>query len=178
MKQLQISKLITNREGQSVEKYLQEISRVALLTPNEEVELCKRIQNGESAALVKLTKANLRFVVSVAKNYQNYGMPLSDLINEGNVGLIKAGQRFDDTRGFRFISYAIWWIRQAIMYAIASQSRTVRLPFNRMRLVTQISKTYSKLEQEFEREPTLEELADVLNITAAEVRDTINASGR
>ncbi len=178
MRQLKISKQITNRESQSLDKYLQEIGKVDLLTPDEEVELAKRIKEGDQIALEKLTKANLRFVVSVAKQYQNQGLSLGDLINEGNLGLIKAAQRFDETRGFKFISYAVWWIRQSILQALAEQSRIVRLPLNRVGSLNKISKTFSALEQKFEREPSPEELADVLEVTTAEVVDTMKISGR
>ena len=159
MRQLKISKSITNRESESLEKYLQEIGKVDLITPEEEVKLALRIKQGDQAALDKLTKANLRFVVSVAKQYQNQGLTLPDLINEGNLGLIKAAQRFDETRGFKFISYGVWWIRQSIMQALAEQSRIVRLPLNKVGLTNRISRAYSHLEQEFERTPTAEELA-------------------
>ena len=178
MRQLKISKQITNRESQSLDKYLQEIGRVDLLTPDEEVDLAKRIKSGDQIALEKLTKANLRFVVSVAKQYQNQGLTLGDLINEGNLGLIKAAQRFDETRGFKFISYAVWWIRQSILQALAEQSRIVRLPLNRVGSLNKISKTFSELEQKFEREPSPEELAEVLQLTTAEVVDTLKISGR
>ncbi len=178
MRQLKISKQITNRESQSLDKYLQEIGKVDLLTPDEEVELAKRIKEGDQIALEKLTKANLRFVVSVAKQYQNQGLSLGDLINEGNLGLIKAAQRFDETRGFKFISYAVWWIRQSILQALAEQSRIVRLPLNRVGSLNKISKTFSELEQKYEREPSAEELAEVLDVTTAEVVDTMKISGR
>ena len=178
MRQLKISKQITNRESQSLDKYLQEIGKVDLLTPDEEVELAKRIKEGDQIALEKLTKANLRFVVSVAKQYQNQGLSLGDLINEGNLGLIKAAQRFDETRGFKFISYAVWWIRQSILQALAEQSRIVRLPLNRVGSLNKISKTFSELEQKYEREPSPEELAEVLDLTTAEVVDTMKISGR
>ena len=178
MRQLKISKQITNRESQSLDKYLQEIGKVDLLTPDEEVELAKRIKDGDQIALEKLTKANLRFVVSVAKQYQNQGLSLGDLINEGNLGLIKAAQRFDETRGFKFISYAVWWIRQSILQALAEQSRIVRLPLNRVGSLNKISKTFSELEQKYEREPSPEELAEVLDVTTAEVVDTMKISGR
>lgn len=178
MRQLKISKQITNRESQSLDKYLQEIGKVDLITAEEEVVLAKRIQQGDQRALEKLTKANLRFVVSVAKQYQNQGLTLGDLINEGNLGLIKAGQRFDETRGFKFISYAVWWIRQSILQALAEQSRIVRLPLNRVGSLNKISKAFSQLEQEFEREPTAEELALVLDMTATDVEDTMKVSGR
>ena len=178
MRQLKISKQITNRESQSLDKYLQEIGKVDLLTPDEEVTLAQRIRDGDQQALEKLTKANLRFVVSVAKQYQNQGLSLGDLINEGNLGLIKAAKRFDETRGFKFISYAVWWIRQSILQALAEQSRIVRLPLNRVGSLNKISKTFSDLEQKFEREPSPEELAAVLDISPAEVVDTLKISGR
>ncbi|CAA9273527.1 MAG: RNA polymerase sigma factor RpoD [uncultured Cytophagales bacterium] len=178
MRQLKISKQITNRESQSLDKYLQEIGKVDLLTPDEEVELAKRIREGDQLALEKLTKANLRFVVSVAKQYQNQGLSLGDLINEGNLGLIKAAQRFDETRGFKFISYAVWWIRQSILQALAEQSRIVRLPLNRVGSLNKISKTFSELEQKYEREPSPEELAEVLEVTTSEIVDTLKISGR
>jgi RNA polymerase primary sigma factor len=178
MRQLKISKQITNRESQSLDKYLQEIGKVDLLTPDEEVDLAKRIREGDQLALEKLTKANLRFVVSVAKQYQNQGLSLGDLINEGNLGLIKAAQRFDETRGFKFISYAVWWIRQSILQALAEQSRIVRLPLNRVGSLNKISKTFSELEQKFEREPSPEELAEVLEVSTSEVVDTLKISGR
>ncbi len=178
MRQLKISKQITNRESQSLDKYLQEIGKVDLLTADEEVVLAKRIREGDQLALEKLTKANLRFVVSVAKQYQNQGLSLGDLINEGNLGLIKAAPRFDETRGFKFISYAVWWIRQSILQALAEQSRIVRLPLNRVGSLNKISKTFSELEQKFEREPSPEELAEVLEVTAGEVVDTMKISGR
>ncbi len=178
MRQLKISKQITNRESQSLDKYLQEIGKVDLLTPDEEVDLAKRIRAGDQLALEKLTKANLRFVVSVAKQYQNQGLTLGDLINEGNLGLIKAAQRFNETRGFKFISYAVWWIRQSILQALAEQSRIVRLPLNRVGSLNKISKTFSELEQKYEREPSPDELADVLEVTTNEVVDTMKISGR
>ena len=178
MRQLKISKQITNRESQSLDKYLQEIGKVDLLTADEEVVLAKRIREGDQLALEKLTKANLRFVFSVAKQYQNQGLSLGDLINEGNLGLIKAAQRFDETRGFKFISYAVWWIRQSILQALAEQSRIVRLPLNRVGSLNKISKTFSELEQKFEREPSPEELAEVLEVSASEVVDTMKISGR
>ncbi|MFL5728670.1 MAG: RNA polymerase sigma factor RpoD/SigA [Cytophagaceae bacterium] len=178
MRQLKISKQITNRESQSLDKYLQEIGKVDLLTPDEEVELAKRIREGDQLALEKLTKANLRFVVSVAKQYQNQGLSLGDLINEGNLGLIKAAQRFDETRGFKFISYAVWWIRQSILQALAEQSRIVRLPLNRVGSLNKISKTFSELEQKYEREPSPDELAEVLEVSTSEVVDTLKISGR
>lgn len=178
MRQLKITKSITNRESQSLEKYLQEIGKVELISAEEEVKLAERIRNGDQAALEKLTKANLRFVVSVAKQYQNQGLTLPDLINEGNLGLIKAAQRFDETRGFKFISYAVWWIRQSILQALAEQSRIVRLPLNKVGLTNRISKAYSQLEQEFEREPTPEELATFLNIETEEVAATLGVAAR
>ncbi|MCB0639193.1 MAG: sigma-70 family RNA polymerase sigma factor, partial [Lewinella sp.] len=178
MRQLKITKSITNRESQSLEKYLQEIGKVDLLTPEEEVELAKRIKQGDQAALEKLTKANLRFVVSVAKQYQNQGLSLSDLINEGNLGLIKAAQRFDETRGFKFISYAVWWIRQSILQALAEQSRIVRLPLNKVGSLNKINKAFSELEQEFEREPSPEELAEQLEIPTEEVETTLGVAAR
>ncbi|OWP63027.1 RNA polymerase subunit sigma [Hymenobacter amundsenii] len=178
MRQLKISKQITNRESQSLDKYLQEIGKVDLLTPDEEVTLAQRIKAGDQLALEKLTKANLRFVVSVAKQYQNQGLSLGDLINEGNLGLIKAAKRFDETRGFKFISYAVWWIRQSILQALAEQSRIVRLPLNRVGSLNKISKSFSELEQKFEREPSPEEIAEVLELTTSEVVDTLKISGR
>ena len=178
MRQLKISKQITNRESQSLDKYLQEIGKVDLLTPDEEVTLAQRIRAGDQQALEKLTKANLRFVVSVAKQYQNQGLSLGDLINEGNLGLIKAAKRFDETRGFKFISYAVWWIRQSILQALAEQSRIVRLPLNRVGSLNKISKSFSELEQKFEREPSPEEIAEVLELTTSEVVDTLKISGR
>ena len=178
MRQLKITKSITNRESQSLEKYLHEIGKVELITPEEEVKLAVRIKQGDQLALDKLTKANLRFVVSVAKQYQNQGLTLPDVINEGNLGLIKAAQRFDETRGFKFISYAVWWIRQSILQALAEQSRIVRLPLNKLGLTNRISKAYSQLEQEFEREPTPEELAILLDMETEEVSATMGASIR
>jgi RNA polymerase primary sigma factor len=176
MRQLKITKSITNRESQSLEKYLQEIGKVELITPEEEVQLAERIKTGDEKALDKLTKANLRFVVSVAKQYQNQGLTLPDLINEGNVGLIKAARRFDETRGFKFISYAVWWIRQSILQALAEQSRIVRLPLNKVGLTNRISRAYSQLEQEYEREPTSEEIAQLLDVEIEEVEATISSS--
>ena len=178
MRQLKITKSITNRESQSLEKYLQEIGKVGLITPEEEVKLAIRIKQGDQQALDRLTKANLRFVVSVSKQYQNQGLSLSDLINEGNLGLIKAAQRFDETRGFKFISYAVWWIRQSILQALAEQSRIVRLPLNKVGLSNRISKAYSLLEQEFERAPTAEELADFMSISKEEIEATLGNSTR
>jgi RNA polymerase primary sigma factor len=178
MRQLKITKSITNRESQSLEKYLQEIGKVELITPEEEVKLAIRIKQGDQKALDKLTKANLRFVVSVAKQYQNQGLTLPDLINEGNLGLIKAAQRFDETRGFKFISYAVWWIRQSILQALAEQSRIVRLPLNKVGLTNRIAKAYSMLEQQFEREPSAEELAELLELDIEEVTSTLGLGGR
>lgn len=178
MRQLKISKSITNRESESLEKYLQEIGKVDLISPEEEVKLALRIKQGDQQALDKLTKANLRFVVSVAKQYQNQGLTLPDLINEGNLGLIKAAQRFDETRGFKFISYGVWWIRQSIMQALAEQSRIVRLPLNKVGLTNRISRAYSHLEQEYERTPTAEELAFFLDIETEEVSATMNVAAR
>lgn len=178
MRQLKISKSITNRESQSLEKYLQEISKVDLISPEEEVQLALKIRNKDQQALDRLVKANLRFVVSVAKQYQNQGLTLPDLINEGNLGLIKAAFRFDETRGFKFISYAVWWIRQSILQALAEQSRIVRLPLNKVGLTNRIRKAYLQLEQEFEREPTPEELSVLLEIELDEVRATINIGTR
>jgi len=178
MRQLKITKSITNRESQSLEKYLQEIGKVDLLTPEEEVDLAKKIKQGDQIALEKLTKANLRFVVSVAKQYQNQGLSLSDLINEGNLGLIKAAQRFDETRGFKFISYAVWWIRQSILQALAEQSRIVRLPLNKVGSLNKITKAFSQLEQEYEREPSPEELAAQLEIPTEEVETTLGVAAR
>ena len=178
MRQLKITKSITNRESQSLEKYLQEIGKVDLLTPEEEVDLAKKIKDGDQDALEKLTKANLRFVVSVAKQYQNQGLSLSDLINEGNLGLIKAAQRFDETRGFKFISYAVWWIRQSILQALAEQSRIVRLPLNKVGSLNKINRAFSELEQEYEREPSSDELAELLEISADEVETTLGVAAR
>lgn len=178
MRQLKITKSITNRESQSLEKYLQEIGKVELINPEEEVKLAILIKQGDERALERLTKANLRFVVSVAKQYQNQGLTLADLINEGNVGLIKAARRFDETRGFKFISYAVWWIRQSILQALAEQSRIVRLPLNKVGLTNRISKAYSQLEQEYEREPTADEIAFLLDIGTDEVAATLGASAR
>jgi RNA polymerase primary sigma factor len=178
MRQLKITKSITNRESQSLEKYLQEIGKVELINPEEEVKLAVRIKQGDQLALDKLTKANLRFVVSVAKQYQNQGLSLPDLINEGNLGLIKAAQRFDETRGFKFISYAVWWIRQSILQALAEQSRIVRLPLNKVGLTNRIQKAYSQLEQEYEREPSPEELAEILELDTDEVSATLVIAAR
>lgn len=171
MRQLKIAKNITNRETQSLDKYLQDISKMSMITAEEEVDLAQRIRAGDDMALEKLTTANLRFVVSVAKQYQNFGMTLGDLINEGNLGLIKAAKRFDETRGFKFISYAVWWIRQSIMQSLAEQSRIVRLPLNRVGALNKIQKTFSILEQQFQREPTAEELGEVMGISASEVAE-------
>ncbi len=178
MRQLKITKSITNRESQSLEKYLQEIGKVELITPEEEVKLATLIKQGDQRALDKLTKANLRFVVSVAKQYQNQGLSLPDLINEGNVGLIKAAQRFDETRGFKFISYAVWWIRQSILQALAEQSRIVRLPLNKVGLTNRIQKAFSLLEQQYEREPSAEELAEVLEMDIEEVSSSLGINSR
>jgi len=178
MRQLKITKQVTNRDTPSLDKYLQEIGKVALITPEEEIELAVKIRQGESKALEKLTRANLRFVVSVAKQYQNQGLSLGDLINEGNLGLIKAAKRFDETRGFKFISYAVWWIRQSIMQALAEQSRIVRLPLNRVGALNRIGKAYRNLEQEFEREPSSEELANELEMDVDDVSETLKISGR
>lgn len=178
MRQLKITKQITNRETQSLDKYLQEIGKVDLITAEMEVDLAKRIRQGDQMALEKLTKANLRFVVSVAKQYQNNGLSLGDLINEGNVGLIKAAMRFDETRGFKFISYAVWWIRQSILQALAEQSRVVRLPLNRVGSINKLHRAFSDLEQKFQREPSTEELADVMEVTQEEVESTMRVTGR
>ena len=178
MRQLKITKSITNRESQSLEKYLQEIGKVELISPEEEVRLATLIKQGDQKALERLTKANLRFVVSVAKQYQNQGLSLPDLINEGNLGLIKAAQRFDETRGFKFISYAVWWIRQSILQALAEQARIVRLPLNKVGLTNRIQKAYSQLEQEFEREPSAEELAELLEMDLDEVSSTLGINVR
>ncbi len=178
MRQLKITKSITNRESQSLEKYLQEIGKVEMISAEEEVQLALRIKQGDQRALERLTKANLRFVVSVAKQYQNQGLSLPDLINEGNLGLIKAAQRFDETRGFKFISYAVWWIRQSILQSLAEQSRIVRLPLNKVGLSNRINKAYQQLEQEFEREPSVEELAELLNLEIEEVSSTLSIGSR
>jgi RNA polymerase primary sigma factor len=175
---VKITKQFTNRESQSLDKYLQEIGKESLITAQDEIELARRIKKGDQAALDHMTKANLRFVVSVAKQYQNKGLPLSDLINEGNIGLIKAAKKFDETRGFKFISYAVWWIKQSIMQAIADQSRMVRLPLNRVGALTKISKVASELEQAFERKPTTEEIAKELDMTAEEVAYALQVAGR
>ena len=178
MRQLKITKSITNRESASLDKYLQEIGREELITAEEEVILAVKIRAGDQAALEKLTKSNLRFVVSVAKQYQNQGLSLPDLINEGNLGLIKAAKRFDETRGFKFISYAVWWIRQSILQALAEQSRIVRLPLNQVGSLNKINKAYSRLEQQFEREPSAEELSEILELPQDKVADTMRVSGR
>src|SRR6201987_4759553 len=178
MRQLKITKQVTNRETASLDKYLQEIGRVDLITAEEEVELARKIKQGDEHALTRLVKANLRFVVSVSKQYQNQGLSLPDLINEGNLGLIKAAQRFDETRGFKFISYAVWWIRQSILQALAEQSRIVRLPLNKVGLTNKIQKAYSHLEQEFEREPSAEELAELLELDIEEVSSTLGVAAR
>ncbi len=178
MRQLKITKSITNRESQSLEKYLQEIGKVDLITPEEEVRLATLIKQGDQRALDRLTKANLRFVVSVAKQYQNQGLSLPDLINEGNLGLIKAAQRFDETRGFKFISYAVWWIRQSILQALAEQARIVRLPLNKVGLTNRIQKAFSQLEQEYEREPSPEELANLLEMDLDEVSASLGINAR
>ncbi|MBP5557515.1 MAG: RNA polymerase sigma factor RpoD/SigA [Bacteroidales bacterium] len=178
MRQLNITKQVTNRETASLDKYLHDIGKVELITAEEEVELARKIKEGDQAALEKLTKANLRFVVSVAKQYQNQGLSLPDLINEGNLGLIKAAQRFDETRGFKFISYAVWWIRQSILQALAEQSRIVRLPLNKIGTINKINKAYAYLEQEYEREPRADEIAALLDITEAEVKDSMRNSSR
>lgn len=178
MRQLKITKQVTNRETASLDKYLQEIGKVDLITADEEVELAQRIKAGDQRALEKLTKANLRFVVSVAKQYQNQGLTLPDLINEGNLGLIKAAQRFDETRGFKFISYAVWWIRQSILQALAEQSRIVRLPLNKIGSINKINKTYAFLEQAHERTPSAEEIAKELDMSVNDVKESMKNSGR
>ncbi len=178
MRQLKITKQVTNRETASLDKYLQEIGRVELISAEEEVELARRIKKGDHEALERLTKANLRFVVSVSKQYQNQGLTLPDLINEGNLGLIKAAQRFDETRGFKFISYAVWWIRQSILQALAEQARIVRLPLNKIGSVNKINKAFAKLEQEFERPPTSEEIAECLEMTLEEVQQSLKNANK
>ena len=178
MRQLKITKQVTNRETASLDKYLQEIGKVDLITADEEVELAQRIKAGDQRALEKLTKANLRFIVSVAKQYQNQGLTLPDLINEGNLGLIKAAQRFDETRGFKFISYAVWWIRQSILQALAEQSRIVRLPLNKIGSINKINKMYALLEQSNERPPSAEEIAKELDMTVNDVKESMKNSGR
>ncbi len=178
MRQLKITKSITNRNSDSLEKYLHDIGKEELITPEEEVDLARRIKQGDQEALEKLTKANLRFVVSVAKQYQHQGLSLPDLINEGNLGLIKAAQKFDETKGFKFISYAVWWIRQCILQALAEQSRIVRLPLNKIGALNKMNKTFSQLEQEHEREPSPDELADALDIPKEKIYSTMELSGR
>src|SRR5690554_1521558 len=178
MRQLKITKQVTNRETKSLNSYLQDVSKIDLITAEEEVELAQRIREGDQRALDKLSRANLRFVISVAKQYQNQGLSLPDLINEGNLGLVKAAKRFDETRGFKFISYAVWWIRQSILQAIAEQSRIVRLPLNQVGSLSKISKAFSRLEQEYEREPSPEELAETLETTVDKVSDILSNSGR
>ena len=178
MRQLKITKSITNRESASLDKYLQEIGREELVSPEEEVELAQRIRKGDQVALEKLTQANLRFVVSVAKQYQNQGLSLPDLINEGNLGLIKAAEKFDETRGFKFISYAVWWIRQSILQALAEQSRIVRLPLNQVGALNKINKALSKFEQENERQPSSEELSEMIDVSKDKISDTLRVSGR
>jgi RNA polymerase primary sigma factor len=178
MRQLKITKSITNRESASLDKYLQEIGREELITAEEEVVLARKIREGDQRALERLTRANLRFVVSVAKQYQNQGLSLPDLINEGNLGLIKAARRFDETRGFKFISYAVWWIRQSILQALAEQARIVRLPLNQVGSLNKINKAFSKLEQEYERTPSAEELSEVLDLPEDKIADTLRVSGR
>tara|TARA_B100001540_G_C15754008_1_gene618380 strand:- start:224 stop:1087 length:864 start_codon:yes stop_codon:yes gene_type:complete len=178
MRQLKITKQVTNRETASLDKYLQEIGRVDLITAEEEVELAQKIKAGDERALEKLTKANLRFVVSVSKQYQNQGLTLPDLINEGNLGLIKAAKRFDETRGFKFISYAVWWIRQSILQALAEQSRIVRLPLNKIGSINKINKAYAILEQKFERPPTAEEISELVDLSITEVKQSLKNTGR
>lgn len=178
MRQLKITRQVTNRDTPSLDKYLQEIGKVELISPEEEVMLARKIKKGDKEALGKLVQANLRFVVSVAKQYQNQGMTLPDLINEGNLGLIKAAQRFDETRGFKFISYGVWWIRQSILQALAEQARIVRLPVNKIGSINKINRVFAKLEQEFEREPSSQEIADVLQIAPEEVKEVLKSNGR
>lgn len=178
MRQLKIAKQVTNRETASLDKYLQEIGRVDMVTADEEVELARRIREGDKAALERLTKANLRFVVSVSKQYQNQGLSLPDLINEGNMGLIKAAERFDETRGFKFISYAVWWIRQSILQALAEQARIVRLPLNKIGTINRINRAFSELEQKYERPPTADELAEYLDCSVNDIRQSLANSGR
>jgi RNA polymerase primary sigma factor len=178
MRQLKITKQVTNRDTPSLDKYLQEIGRVDLISPEEEVTLARKIKAGDSDALGKLVKANLRFVVSVAKQYQNQGMGLPDLINEGNLGLMKAAQRFDETRGFKFISYAVWWIRQAILQSLAEQARIVRLPVNKIGSINRINRAFARLEQEFEREPSSQEIADMLEMIPEDVKESLKTNGR
>jgi RNA polymerase primary sigma factor len=178
MRQLKITKQVTNRDTPSLDKYLQEIGRVDLISPEEEVTLARRIKSGDAEALSKLVKSNLRFVVSVAKQYQNQGMGLPDLINEGNLGLMKAAQRFDETRGFKFISYAVWWIRQAILQALAEQARIVRLPVNKIGSINRINRAFARLEQEYEREPSSQEIADILEMIPEDVKESLKTNGR
>ncbi len=178
MRQLKITKQVTNRDTPSLDKYLQEIGRVDLISPEEEVILARKIKNGNSEALAKLVKANLRFVVSVAKQYQNQGMGLPDLINEGNLGLMKAAQRFDETRGFKFISYAVWWIRQAILQSLAEQARIVRLPVNKIGSINRINRAFARLEQEYEREPSSQEIGEMLEMIPEEVKESLRTNGR
>lgn len=178
MRQLKITKQVTNRETASLDKYLQEIGKVDLITAEEEVELARKIKEGDMKALERLTKANLRFVVSVSKQYQNQGLSLPDLINEGNLGLIKAAQRFDETRGFKFISYAVWWIRQSILQALAEQARIVRLPLNKIGIINKVNKAFAELEQELGRTPTIDELAEILEVSEMDVKYSISNSGR
>lgn len=178
MRQLKITKQVTNRDTPSLDKYLQEIGKVELISPEEEVSLARRIKSGDSDALDKLVNANLRFVVSVAKQYQNQGISLPDLINEGNLGLMKAAQRFDETRGFKFISYAVWWIRQAILQALAEQARIVRLPVNKIGSINRINRAFARLEQEYEREPSSLEIAEMLEVASEEVKDSLKTNGR
>jgi len=178
MRQLKISKQVTNRDTPSLDKYLQEIGKVDLISPEEEVVLARRIKQGDSEALARLVRANLRFVVSVAKQYQNQGMSLPDLINEGNMGLMKAARRFDETRGFKFISYAVWWIRQSILQSLAEQTRIVRLPVNKIGSINRINKAYARLEQEFEREPSSQEIADLLEMIPEDVKESLKTNHR
>lgn len=178
MRQLKITQSITNRESASLEKYLQDIGKEQMVSPQEEVELAQRIKQGDQAALDKLTRANLRFVVSVAKQYQNQGLSLPDLINEGNLGLIKAAQRFDETKGFKFISYAVWWIRQSILQAIAEQSRMVRLPLNQIGALNKVKKAFSKLEQEYQREPSPEEISEMIELSRDQVREVLKVNNK
>jgi len=178
MRQLKITKQVTNRDTPSLDKYLQEIGKVELISPEEEVMLARRIKSGDTDALRKLVKSNLRFVVSVAKQYQNQGMSLPDLINEGNLGLMKAAQRFDETRGFKFISYAVWWIRQAILQSLAEQARIVRLPVNKIGSINRINRTFARLEQEYEREPSSQEIAETLEMITEEVKEVLKTNGR
>jgi RNA polymerase primary sigma factor len=178
MRQLKITKQVTNRDTPSLDKYLQEIGKVDLISPEDEVSLARRIKSGDSDAIAILVNANLRFVVSVAKQYQNQGISLPDLINEGNLGLMKAAQRFDETRGFKFISYAVWWIRQAILQALAEQARIVRLPVNKIGSINRINRAFARLEQEYEREPSSQEIAEILEMASEEVKDSLKTNGR